>query len=391
MTPIELRHQLHQHPELSGKESATHDLLAAELQALHPSRLFTHVGRTEQEESFGIIAVWGDNTSLKTIAFRADIDALPIEEQCHLPYGSQTRGVAHKCGHDGHTATLFAFAQHLSHHPELYAQQNILLIFQPEEETGFGAAKIMASGILQQYDIQAVFGVHNLPGYSEGKVVVNHATFAAASSGLEVTLSGRQTHASTPHLGINPGLAVAEIITAINALVCTQPSIEKFRLATLIFVDLGEEAWGTSAGKARMGFTLRAYSNSMMSQLLNQAKTTIETIAEKYQLQLSFDQKEPFHACENSEEWSRFVAQTAAQLGRTVEVRQQPFNWSEDFAEYLLCYPGAFFGIGAGEEHHELHHPQYDFPDEIINPTAKIFVALATETANRKQDPTHMN
>ena len=245
---IEIRNLLHCNPGVSGNEEFAHNLIVDYLKQLHPDQLNTNVG------GYGVVALWksADNTA-KTIAFRADTDALPI---------------GHRCGHDGHTSIMLRFAEIVA---ETKLKYNVVLIFQPEEETGKGAKKIVASGLMQQYKVSAVFGLHNLPGYPEGTVVLNRGTFAAASIGVIYRFIGRATHASTPEKGLNPGRAVASVIERVDDLNRTAADTSRFRQSTLICCRVGEEAFGTSAGLGEVMFTLRTYSNDTMLDLMSAA------------------------------------------------------------------------------------------------------------------------
>ena len=259
---LALRHQLHAHPELSGREEQTHDTVAAYVKRLNPSRLYEKAG------GFGLIAVFG-NEADEAVAFRTDMDALPVQETTDLPYISVHPGVAHKCGHDGHTAILLRLAEHIAQLQEENALPcTAVLVFQPSEETGEGSARLLASGILQQYRIRAFYGLHNLPGIPAGQLLFRYGTFAAASVGVVLHLQGRQTHAAFPEMGINPGLAAVEILNRTLEL-NTSPlqTDDGFRQATLVGMRIGREAFGTSAGDGEVMFTLRAYTNSAMESL----------------------------------------------------------------------------------------------------------------------------
>ena len=347
-----IRQDLHNHPGISGDEHYAHDLIVRQLNACHPDQLFTHVG------GFGVIAVWGSELSHPTIAIRGDIDALPI---------------GHRCGHDGHTTILLQLAEWLGNRQQP-SPINIILVFQPEEETGTGSQKILDSGILQRYNIKTIYGFHNLPGFPLGTIVLNRHTFAAASTGIIYRLTGRNTHASTPEKGINPGLAVAEIIQAFSRLnSSTNASLDLFRQTTLICVQLGEEAFGTSAGQADIMFTLRAFTNSAMQQLLSEANSIVAQTASLHHLQLSQGLRDPFLATENN---SAIVEQIEEHCKSPVRYVLTPFRWSEDFANYLQVFPGAMFGIGSGIKQPELHHPDYNVPDSLIAPAAKTLLNL---------------
>lgn len=350
----EIRHQLHEHPQTAGNEQFAHDMIVRHLQGLHPDKVYTNVG------GYGVVAVWGKDPQAETIAFRADTDALPI---------------GHRCGHDGHTAILLRLAELVD---SVSGGVNKLLLWQPAEETGTGSRAVLESGILQQYNIKAFYALHNLPGYPLGTVVLCPRTFAAASTGVVYHLDGRETHASTPELGINPGLAVAEIVNRFDGF---NRMDGEFRQSTLICVHIGQPAFGTSAGHGEVMFTLRAFTNDGMERLLRDANDAVDEIAGRYGLTVSRTLVEPFRATENNEECVNVLMRECVSADATNSnaiVKEEPFRWSEDFAEYLIEFPGAMFGIGSGQDHAELHHPDYDFPDELIEPAARLFFRLAT-------------
>ena len=351
---IALRQQLHLHPQTSGMEAFAHDTIVEHLQHLKADHVYTHVG------GYGVVAVWGSNPSSPTFAFRADTDALPI---------------GHRCGHDGHTTILLRLAELVDKQFRGCCDKNIMLLWQPAEETGEGAMAIIESGILQRYNIKGIYGMHNLPGYPEGTVVLCPRTFAAASTGIIYHLDGRETHASTPELGINPGLATADIVQRFSRL--NQHDGNNLRQSTLICIHLGAPAFGTSAGHAEVMFTLRAYTNEEMEHLLSEANAIVDQIAARNRLTVSRMLQEPFHATENNADCVQRIEEAADEVPLPVRYQMEPFRWSEDFAEYLMRYPGAMFGIGAGTRHAELHHPDYDFPDVIIEPAATLFFSLA--------------
>ncbi len=347
-----IRHALHEHPQTAGNEQFAHDTIIKHLQTLHPDKVYTNVG------GYGVIAAWCKDPQAPTVAFRADIDALPI---------------GHRCGHDGHTTILLRLAELIDTVADGSTVSNTLLLWQPAEETGTGSQSVLDTGILQQYNIKAFYGLHNLPGYPLGTVVLCPRTFAAASTGIIYHLDGRETHASTPEMGLNPGLAVAEIIKRFDGF---NGQRGEFRQSTLICVHLGSPAFGTSAGHAEVMFTLRAFTNSEMEHLLADANEAVDEIASRYKLKVSRMLQEPFHATENNGDCDEAIEKAAGEVPLRVRYQMEPNRWSEDFAEYLLEFPGAMFGIGSGENHPELHHPDYDFPDALIEPAAQLFFSL---------------
>lgn len=354
---LEIRRLLHEHPQTAGNEQFAHDTIIKHLQALHPDKVYTHVG------GYGVIAVWGNNPGNRTIAFRADTDALPI---------------GHRCGHDGHTTILLRMAELVDcwmKGTQGLSVCNILLLWQPAEETGTGSRAVLDTGILQQYNIQAFYALHNLPGYPLGTVVLCPRTFAAASTGVVYHLDGRETHASTPELGINPGLAVSEIINRFNGF---NGATGEFRQSTLICVRVGSPAFGTSAGHGEVMFTLRAFSNGEMERLLADANDTVAEIAGRHGLTVTCTLVEPFRATENNGDCVEAIEMAAEEVPLRVQYQREPNRWSEDFAEYLLEFKGAMFGIGSGERQPELHHPDYQFPDALVEPAARLFFKLLT-------------
>ncbi len=364
---VRYRHALHAHPELSGEEKSTHNLIVDFLQKCNPTQLYSHVG------GFGVVAAFGEKGA-PCVVLRADIDALPIQEETVIPYRSEQKGVAHKCGHDGHTAILLAVAERIARHP---VKCTVLLLFQPAEETGEGAARVWSSGILQGYSPRAIYGLHNLPGFPKSCLVFKDNTFAAASVGWVIRLQGRQTHAAFPELGLNPALAVAEIISEVLAR-NLRPEVgeAQFHQATLIHARIGEVAFGTAAGDAVVMFTLRAFTNCEMRLWKEQLCQLLQQIAERHGLKSEWEWREPFMATENHPAAMERLRQVAQENGFSFQEIQQPFRWSEDFSLYLTNCEGAFFGIGSGEETPELHHPDFDFPDGIIPTAADFFEKL---------------
>ncbi|MBR2958867.1 MAG: M20/M25/M40 family metallo-hydrolase, partial [Bacteroidales bacterium] len=347
MTDIDytaIRGALHEHPQTAGNEQFAHDTIVRHLQQLHPDKVYTNVG------GWGVVAVWGRDQQAPTIAFRADTDALPI---------------GHRCGHDGHTTILLRLAELVDSYvccntvatrqntvATHKTSRNILLLWQPAEETGTGSQAVLESGILQQYNIVRFFGMHNLPGYPLGTVVLCPRTFAAASTGVVYHLDGRETHASTPELGINPGLAIAEIIDRFNRL---NGQNGEFRQSTLICVRVGEPAFGTSVGHGEVMFTLRAFTNDEMERLIHDANSAVDEIATRHKLTVSRTLVEPFRATENNGDCVEAIEKAAEDVPLRVRYQMEPNRWSEDFAEYLLRYKGAMFGMGSGEHQPELH------------------------------------
>lgn len=369
MNIVDLRHHLHENPELSGKEQSTAKIISRYLEKYLADSIYSNVGGN------GVIAVFKGNPRYKSIAFRADIDALPMTETGNPPYRSINPEAAHSCGHDGHTAILLDFASKIAINRNKIG--DVILIFQPAEETGSGAAHIIKSGLLQELKPTAIFGMHNLPGYLTGSIELRRGTFASASCGLIIKLHGLEAHAAYPEFGINPGSAVADIINFIEKVNISHRNLDDFQQITLIYSQIGKVAFGTSAGDAEIMLTLRAFKNSTMKELINEVQNFANTAAKNHKLKIEFEFRDCYNALENTDECVNVIDEAAEELELKKLYVSEPRRWSEDFADYLLGFPGAFFGIGAGPDHLPLHHPGYDFPDEIIETGSNMFLKIA--------------
>ncbi|MEJ8801789.1 amidohydrolase [Pontibacter sp. H249] len=372
---VSFRHDLHKHPELSGKEIETAKRIETFLAQFKPDTVLTGIGGT------GVIAVFNGTTEGgPTVLFRADTDALPIQETNNLKYTSSTAGVSHKCGHDGHTAILAGLAQLLSHKP--LTKGRVILLFQPAEETGQGAYAVLNDERFQGLQPDFVFALHNLPGYPENQVVTRAKSFAAASTGMVVALYGKSSHAAEPENGVNPGQAMAELILAFNNIILEKSRFQDLTLLTVIHARLGEIAFGTNPGFATVMATLRSYQQADLNLLKNITAKTVKDTAEKYNLTFDISFTEEFPATVNDDTAVTLITKAAQKLELDVQQAVHPFKWSEDFGYFTEKYKGAMFGLGAGMHHPQLHHANYDFPDQLIPTGAALFYTIAADIMN---------
>lgn len=362
---IAFRKFLHKHPELSNNEFETIKKIKAFLLNYHPDEIIEGIGKT------GIVAVYKGQEPGKTILIRGDIDALPIVELNPIEHASVFPGIAHQCGHDGHTAILCGLAMVL--HQQPVKTGKVVLLFQPAEETGEGAARVLADEKFRSIQPDFVFALHNLPGISLNTIVVRKNHFASASKGMVIKIFGKTSHAANPELGISPALAVAEIIQALSVLSNTREGFNDFKLITLIHTRIGDIAFGTSPGYAEVMATLRSFRNDDMEILTHKTIALIENICNKYGLSEKIDFREEFPATVNNEACTELVKNVANENHLKVSESKDPFRWSEDFGHFTEKYPGAFFGIGSGKTHPALHNPDYDFPDRILRTGIQMF------------------
>ena len=362
---VSFRKKLHQHPELSDCEFNTAQYIYAQLVSF---------GYTPQKGigGNGLVCVADSGKEGQTTLLRADFDALPIQETATHKHISVNKGVMHACGHDGHTATLLIVAEQLSQTPP--ESGKVLLLFQPAEETGTGAAAMLKNDWLKNQHIDNVFAYHNLPGHSAGTVLIKPGTFACASTGVAIEFIGKTSHAARPENGISPANAMIDTIQYLQDMPANNH--DGFSLVTIVHARLGEEAFGVSPGYAKVMATLRSDSNTLFSKMKTDLQQMLAKLEMDTDIQVSLKWDEPFNAAVNSESHSRIVKNQAKLLGFKLEEMQQPMRWSEDFAEFLLTWPGALFCIGSGESHPQLHNPDYDFPDDILETASDLFLAI---------------
>lgn len=366
-----LRHELHANPELSGSEEKTAGMIKSFLLDLNPSELIENIG------GCSILAIFDSGIPGPSVLFRADMDALPIEEKNDIPYRSSNKGVAHLCGHDGHIAILAGVACLLKRYPP--SKGKVMLFFQAAEETGEGALLAVEDLTHRNINADYCFALHNLPSFKKAAVLFKEGTFAAASSGMVIQLEGKTSHAAHPENGLNPDLALASLIIEINKLNKASDIDKGLSLVTIIHARLGKPAFGTSPGFAELMITLRAFSDEKLHETIETIKKLAIDIGDSHHLNLNFLFKEPFPATVNHPEVAQIIVESAQRAGLDLIQLKQPFRWSEDFGHFSKMAPSAMFGIGCGLDFPQLHNENYNFPDEIIRPGLLTFYQIANK------------
>ncbi|MEX2601718.1 MAG: amidohydrolase [Balneolaceae bacterium] len=364
-----LRRRLHRYPELSGDESQTSATILSELEKTDPEKILKGVGGN------GLIAMYGTDRDGPQILFRSELDALPIREEGEeREYRSETEGVSHACGHDGHMAAMIGISRYLAEHPP--ERGRVMLLFQPSEETGEGAEQMLNDPAFQEIRPDRCYAFHNLPGFREGVVYIREGAFACASRGIVCRLSGVSSHAAYPKQGRNPAHAVAGLLPFVAELGVGDLSSEEYSVATVTFIRLGEKAFGITPGKSEVGITLRAVSDEKIADMEQKVRKKVEELAAKYDLDVGFTHHEPFAATVNSPNCVQVVENAASGAGLTLETLDHPFPWSEDFGHFGREAEIALIGIGAGESQPHLHAEQYDFNDRILTPAVTLFIQI---------------
>ena len=272
-TFYQIRRELHQHPELSGHEARTARFVEDKLQAFHPTKVIRHVG------GHGLLVEYFFSEDGPTVLFRADMDAVAVQEPDDIPHHSQTPGVAHKCGHDGHTTILLRFARMLSEHP--LTKGRVLLLFQPAEENGTGSKAVLDTKVLDYYQIDKAFALHNIPGYPLHAVLCKEGSFTCAVVSVSITLTGKTSHAAEPQKGISPIPAMLTIVDELSRWNNTDMQSDNYFLSTIVEIHVGEEAYGVSAGNGVIRATLRAKTDKLLHQHAEQLKNLVATECER--------------------------------------------------------------------------------------------------------------
>ncbi|GHD98679.1 peptidase M20 [Defluviimonas sp. 20V17] len=361
----EFRRALHRRPELSGEERETARAVVAALGPTAPDALLTDLG------GHGVAAVYAGGAPGPTVLIRAELDALPIEEVGTLPYRSETPGKGHLCGHDGHATILVGLARLLGRRRP--ARGRAVLLFQPAEETGEGAAAVLEDPAFGQIAPDWAFALHNMPGLALGRVSLAEGPANCASVGLRIALSGRTAHASMPEDGVSPAAALARLIPVLTALGPGGALVPGFRLATITHARLGAPAFGVAPGAGELWLTLRALLDDDLQDLLTRAKEIAREEARADGLEIAFSEHDLFLACRNDAEAVVRLRAALGAEGIAHDAENLPMRASEDFGRFGAVARSAMFLLGAGRDRPALHNPDYDFPDELIALGTQIF------------------
>jgi amidohydrolase len=368
-----IRKQLHNKPELSGEEGNTSSQIISYLKKLQPSELITNVG------GYGILCVYDSKKPGPCIVFRAELDALPIAEKGNRDYKSINPGVSHACGHDGHMAILLGLAYYLSQKSDDITGK-VILLFQPAEETAEGAKKIMQDSRFHDLHPTHIFGLHNIPQYPLGKFLLRKDVFASASKGLIIRFHGISSHAGQPKQGLSPLNRMMDCVTLLQDISQSYNEKNHDTFITIIQMKLGKEAFGTTPGEGVIMATFRSFEQKRIDEMTKEAIDALQHHMKSFKGSWEHQWVEVFPSIINNSTCYEIVSKAVEDIGGTKIEMKEPFSWSEDFSCYLHRYPGTFFGIGAGENHHVLHNPSYDFPDELIPYGIKIFKGIISET-----------
>lgn len=364
-----VRQDIHAHPELGFEENRTSALVARSLQEWG-YEVHSGIGKT------GVVGVLRNGSSPRRLGLRADMDALPIIENSGVAYSSRHSGCMHACGHDGHTAMLLGAARCLAATRQF--DGTLTLIFQPAEEGQGGAEAMLADGLLERFPCDALFGMHNMPGLPAGHLGFREGPMMASQDLLTVTLEGVGGHGSMPHLTVDPLVAAASVVMALQTVVARNIDAQEAAVVTVGALQAGEAA-NVIAQQALLRLSLRALNAPVREQMLERVKAIIHTQAQSFGCSASIEHRPAYPVLVNSPEQTEFARQVGvALLGeQAVDGNTRKLMGSEDFAWMLQRCPGSYLFIGNGLSRPMVHNPGYDFNDDILLTGAAYWAALA--------------
>lgn len=367
---IAWRHDLHAHPETAFEEVRTADLIAAALSERPRLAIHRGLGGT------GVVATLrgGDGP---VVGLRADMDALHLHEANTFAHASTHPGRMHGCGHDGHTAMLLGAALHLADAEPLPG--TVRFIFQPAEENEGGAARMVEEGLFDQLPCDMIFGLHNWPGLPAGQIAVRPGPIMAAFDVFEIELIGKGAHAAMPHLGLDPMVVAAQIITGLQTLVSRRIDPLDAAVVSVTRIE-GGHTWNVIPERITLQGTARSLRPEVQAALPGQMRQLIQGIAAAHGIEATLRYEARYPATVNAEIPAAIAARAAASvLGEGAVVTDRaPSMGAEDFAFMLQARPGCYIWLGAGEGP-GLHHPAYDFNDDLLPVGAAWWCAVARE------------
>ena len=371
---ISLRRDIHRHPELAFEEHRTAALVADKLERWGYA-VERSIGGT------GVVGTLVRGSGAKRLGLRADMDALPIDETSGAEWASVHGGVMHACGHDGHTAMLLAAARHLAEQGSF--DGTLHLIFQPAEEGGGGALRMMADGLFERFPCDAVFAMHNMPGIAQGRLVLREGAAMASSDYASITLHGIGGHGAMPHRAADPIVAAASIVMALQTIVARNIDPLHAAVVTVGALHAGK-ANNVIPASATLELSVRALDREVRATLERRIKALVAAQAESFGVTARIEWKPGYAVLVNTPAETAFAREVALELVGAGQVTLQgpPLTGSEDFAFMLERVPGSYvlIGNGAGENSGEgacmVHNPGYDFNDRNIGVGSAYWVLL---------------
>ena len=374
----QIRRDIHAHPELCYEEQRTSDVVAARLSEWGIP-IVRGLGVT------GVVGIIKNGTSNRSIGLRADMDALPMQELNTFDHASRHPGKMHACGHDGHTAMLLGAAHYLSRHRNF--DGTVYLIFQPAEEGGAGARKMIEDGLFEQFPMEAVYGMHNWPGLPAGSFGVIPGPMMASSNEFHVVVKGKGAHAAQPHRGIDPVMVAVQIAQSWQTIISREKNPLETAVLSITQIHAGS-ATNVIPDEAVLIGTVRTFSTEVLDLIERRMGEIANGVAAGFNASVDFDFKRNYPPLINHPEQTAFAveAMQAVVGAAKVDTAVEPTMGAEDFAFMLQAKPGCYVFIGNGDGDHragghglgpcQLHNGSYDFNDQLLPIGASYWVRL---------------
>lgn len=369
------RRDFHEYPEVLYETHRTSAKVAEILKEIGVDEVTSGVGRT------GVVGVIkGRNGGAgKSIALRADMDALPMPEETGKEYASKNEGAMHACGHDGHTAMLLGTAKYLAETRNF--DGTVILVFQPAEEGGAGAKAMMDDGLFTRWNVDEIYGLHNQPGTPIDHFGTRTGALMASTDEFTITIKGVGGHAAYPHKTIDPVVIGSQIVTGLQSIASRNVGPLESVVVSVTFFNAGT-AYNIIPDTAKLGGTIRTLNQDVRKQAADRVKQVVEGVCAANGADVDYEFSDGYPTTANHAAQTKFAATIAAEIAGSpdkVDTNIAPTMGGEDFAYYLQEKPGAFIFLGNGDSA-GLHHPKYDFNDEAIPYGCSYFIKLV-ETA----------
>lgn len=364
---IKYRRELHQIPELGLEEFQTAQYIREKLSSFGVKDIYPFI-------ETGTVAVFQGEKPGKTLGFRTDIDALPVTEETGLDFVSKTLGKMHACGHDGHMATMLGFAKYLSEHPEVI-RGKIVLIFQPAEEGPGGAQLMIDAGLIQQFEIEQIIGLHVFPDFPEGVIACRPGAMMARNGEVTILVKGKGSHGAQPHQGADAILAASAIIQGLHSIISR--NISPMENAVLTFGKItGGEAMNIIASNVNISGTMRAFDDSVYDTLTERITLLATEIAKGYGCEAEVIFNHMYRVVDNNPE----MVLALEKIADKAYLETPPYMLAEDFSMFQQVVPGMFFFVGTRNEEkgytYPLHNNKMQFDEKNLLGGIECYIQL---------------
>ena len=368
------RHDFHIHPEIMFDVHRTAGIVAEKLRSFGCDEVVEGIGKT------GVVGVIKAGSSDRVIALRADMDALPMDEITRLEYASQTPGMMHACGHDGHTAMLLGAAKYLCETRNF--DGSVVLLFQPAEEGGGGGLEMVKDGAMDRWNVQEVYGLHNTPGLPVGEFAIRPGPLMASADEFEIVVTGKGGHAATPHEAVDTTLATSQIVVALNTIVSRNVDPVKQAVLTVTSFLTESDTHNVIPQTAKLRGTVRCFEPEVRDLVEARLKAAATATAQAHGATVDIRYDRGYPPTVNSDTETQYAIQAAEAVATKVDPNVDPIMPAEDFSYMLEARPGAYIFLGNGDTP-MCHHPAYDFNDAAIPLGCSFFAELAEQRMPR--------